>query len=33
MESEVEAYLKRRYESYIANIDIIDKEDLSLVSC
>ncbi|KAH7671411.1 DNA polymerase epsilon subunit 1 protein [Dioscorea alata] len=30
MESEVEAYLKRRYESYIANIEIIDKEDLSL---
>ena len=31
-ESEVEAYLKRRYESYVANIEIVDKEDLALVS-
>ena len=30
---EVEAYLRRRYESQIADIDIVEKEDLDLVRC
>lgn len=29
---EVEAYLRRRYEGQIANTEIVDKEDLDLVS-
>lgn len=29
---DVEAYLRRRYESQIADIEILDKEDLDLVS-
>lgn len=32
MEMDVEAYLRRRYESQIADIEIVDKEDLDLVS-
>lgn len=32
MEMDVEAYLRRRYESQIANIEIVEKEDLDLVS-
>lgn len=28
---DVEAYLRRRYESQIADIEIIEKEDLDLV--
>ena len=32
MEIEVEAYLKRRYEGQIADVEIIEKEDLDLVS-
>lgn len=32
MEMDVEAYLKRRYESRIADIEIVGKEDLDLVS-
>lgn len=30
-EMDVEAYLRRRYESDIANIEIVEKEDLDLV--
>ncbi|XP_052190980.1 DNA polymerase epsilon catalytic subunit A-like isoform X2 [Diospyros lotus] len=30
MEMDVEAYLRRRYESQIADIEIVDKEDLDL---
>ena len=33
MELEVEAYLRRRYEGEIADIEIVEKEDLDLVSC
>ena len=29
---DVEAYLRRRYESQIADIEIVEKEDLDLVS-
>lgn len=29
---DVEAYLRRRYESRIADIEIVGKEDLDLVS-
>lgn len=29
---DVEAYLRRRYEGQIVDIEIIDKEDLDLVS-
>lgn len=29
---DVEAYLRRRYEGQIADIEIIEKEDLNLVS-
>lgn len=29
---DVEAYLRRRYESQIADIEILEKEDLDLVS-
>lgn len=32
MEMDVEAYLRRRYESQIVDIEIMDKEDLDLVS-
>lgn len=32
MEMDVEAYLRRRYESQIADIEIVVKEDLNLVS-
>lgn len=32
MEMDVEAYLRRRYESQIADIEILEKEDLDLVS-
>lgn len=32
METDVEAYLRRRYENDIANIEIVEKEDLDLVS-
>lgn len=32
MEMDVEAYLRRRYEGQIAAIEIIEKEDLDLVS-
>lgn len=32
MEMDVEGYLKRRYESQIADIEIVEKEDLDLVS-
>lgn len=32
MEMDVEAYLRRRYESQIADIEIVEKEDLNLVS-
>lgn len=32
METDVEAYLRRRYEGRIANIEILEKEDLDLVS-
>jgi hypothetical protein len=31
MELEVEAYLRRRYEGEISDIEIIEKEDLDLV--
>jgi hypothetical protein len=31
MELEVEAYLRRRYEGEIADMEIIEKEDLDLV--
>ncbi|KAH7542023.1 hypothetical protein FEM48_Zijuj02G0029500 [Ziziphus jujuba var. spinosa] len=30
MEMDVEAYLRRRYESQIANVEIVEKEDLDL---
>ncbi|KAI8559236.1 hypothetical protein RHMOL_Rhmol04G0157000 [Rhododendron molle] len=30
MEMDVEAYLRRRYESQIADIEIVEKEDLNL---
>lgn len=29
---DVEAYLRRRYENQIADIEIVEKEDLDLVS-
>lgn len=29
---DVEAYLRRRYETQIADIEILEKEDLDLVS-
>lgn len=32
METDVEAYLRRRYERQIADIEIMEKEDLDLVS-
>lgn len=32
MEMDVEAYLRRRYEGQIVDIEIMDKEDLDLVS-
>lgn len=32
VEMDVESYLRRRYESQIANIEIVEKEDLDLVS-
>lgn len=32
MELEVEAYLRRRYERQITDVEIVDKEDLDLVS-
>lgn len=32
MEVEVEAYLRRRYERQIADVEIMEKEDLDLVS-
>lgn len=32
MELEVEAYLRRRYERQVADIEIVEKEDLDLVS-
>jgi hypothetical protein len=32
MEMDVEGYLRRRYESQIADIEIVEKEDLDLVS-
>lgn len=32
MELEVEAYLRRRYETQVADIQIVHKEDLDLVS-
>lgn len=32
MEMDVEAYLRRKYESQVADIEIIEKEDLDLVS-
>lgn len=31
-ELEVDSYLRRRYEGQIANIEIVNKEDLDLVS-
>lgn len=31
-EMDVEAYLRRRYETQIAGIEIVEKEDLDLVS-
>ncbi|KAK8967425.1 DNA polymerase epsilon catalytic subunit A [Platanthera guangdongensis] len=31
MQLEVDAYLRRRYESEIANIEIVEKEDLNLI--
>jgi hypothetical protein len=31
MEMDVDAYLRRRYESQIADIKIVEKEDLDLV--
>lgn len=33
MEMDVEAYLRRKYESQVADIEIMEKEDLDLVSC
>jgi len=32
MQLDIEAYLCRRYEGHIADIEIVDKEDLDLVS-
>jgi DNA polymerase epsilon subunit 1 len=32
MELELEAYLRRRYERQVADIEIVEKEDLDLVS-
>jgi len=32
MQLEVEAYLRRKYEGQIADVEIVDKEDLDLVS-
>lgn len=32
MEMDVDAYLRRRYEGQIADIEIMEKEDLDLVS-
>jgi DNA polymerase epsilon subunit 1 len=32
-ELEVDAYLRRRYEGQIANIQVVSKEDLGLVGC
>lgn len=32
MEMDVDAYLRRRYEGQIADIQIVEKEDLDLVS-
>ncbi|GJZ75155.1 DNA polymerase epsilon catalytic subunit, partial [Tanacetum coccineum] len=32
MEMDVDAYLRRRYEGQIADIHIVDKEDLDLIS-
>lgn len=32
METDVEAYLRRRYQNEIANIELLEKEDLDLVS-
>lgn len=32
MERDVDAYLRRRYEGKIADIQIVEKEDLDLVS-
>ena len=32
METDVEAYLRRRYEGQVADIEILEKEDLDLVS-
>ena len=31
MQLDVEAYLRRRYEGHIADIEIVDNEDLDLV--
>lgn len=31
MELDVDAYLRRRYEGQIANIQIVEKEDLDMV--
>lgn len=31
MEMDVDAYLRRRYEGQIADIEIVEKEDLGLV--
>ena len=32
MEMDVEAYLRRRYEGQVADIEIVQKEDLNLVT-
>lgn len=32
MELEVDGYLRRKYEGQIADIEIVEKEDLDLVS-
>lgn len=32
MEMDVDSYLRRRYESQIADIEVLEKEDLDLVS-
>lgn len=32
MEMDVEAYLRRRYEGQVADIEIVEKEDLNLVT-
>lgn len=31
METDVEAYLRRRYEGQISDIEIVEKEDLDMV--